>query len=52
MVSFLKPHGEKTMVKIVLTPEWFIGKDIMIELFGLIVLIIFVALAYKYYKFL
>ena len=50
MVPFLKPHGEKTMVKIVLTPEWFIGKDIMIELFSLIVLIIFVALAYKYYK--
>ena len=38
------------MVKIVLTPEWFVGKDIMIELFSLIVLIIFVALAYKYYR--
>jgi len=38
------------MVKIVLTPEWFIGKDIMIEVFSVIVLMIFVILAYKYYK--
>jgi len=50
MACFLKPHGEKTMVKIVLTPEWFIGKDILIELFSFLVLIAFVILAYKYYK--
>ena len=50
MVPFLKPHGEKTMVRIVLTPEWFIGKDILIELFSFLVLIAFVILAYRYYK--
>ncbi len=38
------------MVKIVLTPEWFVGKDIMIEFFSLIVLIIFVAVASRYYR--
>lgn len=38
------------MVKIVLTPEWFIGKDIMIEAFSLIVLVIFTVIAYRYYK--
>lgn len=38
------------MVKIVLTPEWFIGKDIMIEVFSFLVVITFVILAYKYYK--
>jgi len=38
------------MVKIVLTPEWFIGKDIMIEVFSFLVLIAFVILAYRYYK--
>ncbi len=38
------------MVKIVPTPEWFIGKDVMIEVFSLIVLIIFTVLAYRYYR--
>jgi hypothetical protein len=38
------------MVKIVLTPEWFLGKDVMIEFFSLIVLMIFVILAYRYYS--
>jgi len=38
------------MVKIVLTPEWFVGKDIMIETFSLIVLVTFAFLAYRYYK--
>ena len=38
------------MVKIVLTPEWFIGKDILIDVFSFIVLFIFAILAYMYYK--
>jgi len=38
------------MVKIVLTPEWFIGKDIMIETFSLVVLTIFTVIAYRYYR--
>ena len=38
------------MVKIVLTPDWFIGKDIMIDLFSFLVLVIFAILAYRYYK--
>jgi len=38
------------MVKIVPTPEWFIGKDVIIEVFSLIVLIIFTVIAYRYYK--
>jgi len=38
------------MVRIVLTPEWFIGKDVMIELFSFLVLIAFFILAYRYYK--
>jgi len=38
------------MVKIVPTPDWFIGKDVIIEVFSLIVLIIFTVIAYRYYK--
>jgi hypothetical protein len=38
------------MVKIVLTPDWFIGKDIMIDIFSFVVLLIFGILAYRYYK--
>jgi len=38
------------MVKIVLTPEWFIGKDLIIEVFTLLVLIIFAFIAYRYYN--
>ena len=38
------------MVKIVPTPDWFIGKDVIIEVFSLIVLIIFTIIAYRYYK--
>lgn len=38
------------MVKIVPTPDWFLGKDILIEVFSFLVLIIFAVLAYRYYK--
>ena len=38
------------MVKIVLTPDWFLGKDIMIEIFSFLVLILLTFFAYKYYK--
>ncbi|MDP3992567.1 MAG: hypothetical protein Q8P79_03630 [Nanoarchaeota archaeon] len=38
------------MVKIVPTPDWFIGKDVIIEFFSLVVLIIFAVLAYRYYN--
>jgi hypothetical protein len=38
------------MVKIVLTPDWFVGKDLIIEIFSLLVLITFAVLAYKYYR--
>ena len=38
------------MVKIVPTPEWFIGKDVMIEFFSLIVLTLFAVIAYRYYR--
>ena len=38
------------MVKIVPTPDWFIGKDVVIEVFSLVVLAIFVFLAYRYYR--
>ena len=38
------------MVKIVPTPEWFIGKDVLIEFFSLIVLVIFTIIAYRYYR--
>lgn len=38
------------MVKIVPTPDWFIGKDVIIEVFSLIILIIFTVIAYRYYK--
>ncbi len=38
------------MVKIVPTPDWFLGKDILIEAFSVIVLIIFSFLSIKNYK--
>ncbi|MBM3228737.1 hypothetical protein FJZ20_02550 [Candidatus Pacearchaeota archaeon] len=38
------------MVKIVLTPEWFCGTDVFIELFSFIVLFLFLFLAIKNYK--
>ncbi len=38
------------MVKIVLTPDWFIGKDVIIDIFSLFVLVIFTFLAYRNYK--
>lgn len=38
------------MVKIVLTPEWFLGKDVFIEIFSFIVLAIFFILAVKNYR--
>jgi hypothetical protein len=37
-------------MKIVLTPDWFLGKDILICVFSLIVLLIVSALAFKSYK--
>ena len=37
-------------MKIVLTPDWFVGKDIMIYFFSLLVLIIVFVLAIKSYK--
>jgi len=38
------------MVKIVFTPDWFLGKDILVEFFSFIVLAIFSVLAIKGYK--
>jgi hypothetical protein len=38
------------MVKIVPTPDWFLGKDIIIEFFSLLVLVIFTVLAYRHYR--
>jgi len=38
------------MVKIVLTPDWFLGKDVLIEFFSFIVLFIFSILAIRSYK--
>lgn len=37
-------------MKIVLTPDWFLGKDVMIEFFSFIVLFIFCFLCIKNYK--
>ncbi len=37
-------------MKIVLTPDWFLGKDVLIEGFSFIVLLIFSILAIRYYK--
>jgi len=37
-------------MKIVLTPDWFVGKDLMIYFFSLLVLIIIFALAIRSYK--
>lgn len=36
-------------MKIVFTPDWFIGKDVMIEAFSFLVLFVFCILAIKYY---
>lgn len=38
------------MVKIVLTPDWFVGKDVVIEVFSLVVLVMFTVIAYRYYR--
>ncbi len=38
------------MVKIVLTPDWFLGFDVLIEVFSFIVLAIFCALSIKNYR--
>ncbi|MEK6840576.1 MAG: hypothetical protein AABX79_01335 [Nanoarchaeota archaeon] len=38
------------MVKIVFTPDWFIGKDVTIEIFSFLVLITFTIIAYRYYR--
>ena len=38
------------MVKIVLTPDWFLGFDVLIEIFSFIVLAIFCALSIKNYR--
>ena len=37
-------------MKIVFTPDWFLGKDVMIEGFSFVVLLIFSILALRYYK--
>jgi len=37
-------------MKIVLTPDWFLGKDVLIEIFSFIVLFIFCYLCFKNYK--
>ncbi len=37
-------------MKIVLTPDWFIGNDILVELFSFIVLFMFTFLSYKNYR--
>ena len=37
-------------MKIVFTPDWFIGKDVLIEAFSFLVLILFCVLAIKYYQ--
>ncbi|MBU2615574.1 MAG: hypothetical protein KKC19_00555 [Nanoarchaeota archaeon] len=38
------------MVKIVFTPDWFLGKDILIEFFSFVVLLIFSILSIKGYR--
>lgn len=38
------------MVKIVLTPNWFLGGDVLIEAFSLLVLLVFTFLAFSYYR--
>lgn len=45
-ISFL----ECKMVNIIFTPDWFLGKDILIEGFSFIVLLIFFILALRYFK--
>jgi len=37
-------------MKLVFTPDWFLGKDVMIEGFSFIVLLVFFLLCLKYYK--
>lgn len=37
-------------MKIVLTPDWFLGKDVMIEGFSFLVLLAFFILCWRYYK--
>ncbi len=37
-------------MKIVLTPDWFLGKDVIIDIFSFIVLLLFFILSFKNYK--
>ena len=37
-------------MKIVLTPDWFLGKDVIIDVFSFIVLLLFFILSFKNYK--
>jgi hypothetical protein len=37
-------------MKLVLTPDWFLGKDVIIESFSFIVLFVFFLLCWRYYK--
>lgn len=37
-------------MKLVLTPEWFLGKDVIIDVFSFIVLLAFFILCWRYYK--
>jgi len=37
-------------MKIVLTPDWFLGKDVLIDSFSFIILFVFFILCWRYYK--
>ena len=37
-------------MRFVLTPDWFIGKDVFIEAFSFIVLLVFAFLAFRYFQ--
>jgi len=37
-------------MRFVFTPDWFLGKDVLIEGFSFIVLLIFAILAIRYFK--
>jgi len=37
-------------MKLVFTPDWFLGKDVMIDFFSFVILLVFFLLCWKYYK--
>lgn len=47
MKTLFKAHK---MVKIALTPDWFLGKDLIVDIFSFLVLAIFTFFAYRAYK--